>query len=117
MKVDGPKTEGWSRTIHFGANDRPVWIKAVQFWTDRPLSRDRPLSPFWTVHFGPDSKIPKPILIGSLNYQDKTSTCARGGYSGFPLGYYLGPFLGSFLGLYLGSFLGPFLGLYLGFHM
>ena len=22
---------------------------------DRPLSRNRPLSPFWTVHFGPDS--------------------------------------------------------------
>ena len=42
-------------TVHFGSNDRPVWLKTVHFWTDRPLSRDRPLSPFWTVHFGPDS--------------------------------------------------------------
>ena len=97
-------------TVHFGSKDRPLSSWIVHFGS-------RPSTFGLTVHFGPDSKIPKPILIGSLNYQDKTSTCARGGYSGFPLGYYLGPFLGSFLGLYLGSFLGPFLGLYLGFHM
>ena len=35
-------------TVYFGSNDRPVWLKTVHFWTDRPLSRDRPLSPFWT---------------------------------------------------------------------
>ena len=31
------------------------WVKTVQFWTNRPLLRDNPLSPLRTVHFGPDS--------------------------------------------------------------
>ena len=38
-----------SSTVHFGSNDRPVWLKTVHFCLDRPLS------PFWTVYFGPDS--------------------------------------------------------------
>ena len=33
---------------------------SVNFWTDRPLLRGRPLSLFWTVHFGPDSAVTLP---------------------------------------------------------
>ena len=47
-------------TVQFGANDRPVWLKTVQFGRTVHFRatvhfKDRPLSPFWTVHFGPDS--------------------------------------------------------------
>ena len=38
-------------TVHFESNDRPVWLKTVYFWIDRPISCDRPLSLIWTVHF------------------------------------------------------------------
>ena len=34
---------------HYGSKDRPVWLKTVHFWLDRPVS------PYWTVNFGPDS--------------------------------------------------------------
>ena len=36
-------------TEHSGSKDRPCWPKTVSFWMDRPLS------PLWTVIFGPDS--------------------------------------------------------------
>ena len=42
-------------TVHSVSKDRPVWLKTVYFWMDRPGSRDRPLPPLWTVHFEPDS--------------------------------------------------------------
>ena len=36
--------------------DGPVWLKTVHFCANVHF-KDRPLSPFWTVHFGPDSKL------------------------------------------------------------
>ena len=48
----------WSWTVHFGSNDRPVWLKTVHFWLNRPLS------PFWTVYFGPESKLGSSIYAG-----------------------------------------------------
>ena len=43
-------------TVHFVLKDRPIW-------TNRPLSRDRPLPPFWTAHFGPDSFFIDPLTF------------------------------------------------------
>ena len=40
--------------------DRPVWLKTVHFWLDRPVS------PYWTVHFGPDSSY---ILSQQYSFQ------------------------------------------------
>ena len=47
-----------SGTVHFGSNDRPVWLKTVHVWKDLSLSRDCPLEgpstfnlldlPLWT---------------------------------------------------------------------
>ena len=36
-------------TVHFVSNDRPVCLKTVHHF------KDRPLSPFWAVNFDPDS--------------------------------------------------------------
>ena len=46
-----------SWTVHFGSNDSPVWLKTVHFRTT-VYFKNRTLSPFWTVHFGPDSWSP-----------------------------------------------------------
>ena len=43
-----------SWTVHFGSNDRPVWLNTVHFRATVHF-KDRPLSPFRTVHIGPDS--------------------------------------------------------------
>ena len=54
--------KGGNLTLHFDpwpstfVLDRPVWLKTVHFWINRPLSIDRSLwGRFTSVHFRPDS--------------------------------------------------------------
>ena len=93
IKVDGPRWKSWlpkwmkldewklrdesgrskkpkvsSSTVHFGAN--PVQLGSRPFSFERTVHfrstvhfRNCPLSPLWTVHFRPDSKLLVNILV------------------------------------------------------
>ena len=59
----GPST--FCETVHF-LKERPVFVKrSSTLPRDRPLSTDRPLSPFWTVHSPPDSILVVRIILNT----------------------------------------------------
>ena len=52
QKTHNRSLSSW--TVHFGLNDRPVWLKTGHYRATVNF-KDRLLSPFWTAHFEPDS--------------------------------------------------------------
>ena len=49
------------RTVTFGSNDRPVWLKTVHFRAIVHF-KNHPLSSFWAVRFGPEFFINRFII-------------------------------------------------------